>query len=292
MANDPGRAPALTEAFDLLAETLRGIAQGRPFVFVLNPGNWGDSLIRAGAEAFLAHYGFRCIRANLRDFRGNPGKVEELRLALKHPDPVFLFNGNGMMKPGNKRLPEVAALTQRFSTAIFLPATYSFDPRSLDFLPNSHFLIREEAQSRRFLPQAPLFHDMAVFLTFPGVPPGQGVGFMFRRDSEAPADQKIPRGNVDISDRGKTDTPIDGFIAHIARFQTVHTNRLHVGIAAALLGRDCHLYANGYSKNAAIHDHSLKPHFPNVTFSDRYEVPASQVEPAVLGRMRRLLGLA
>lgn len=276
--------------FSFLAEQLGAIAGGRPFVFLLNPGNWGDSLIRAGAEAFLHHYGFRYERASLRDFRHRKVSVESLCAKLGHADPVLLFNGNGMMKPGNGRLEELARLTRRFSTSIFLPATYSVGPGAYDFPATCHYFVRDEMQSRAFLPDAPFCHDMAFFLSPPDPGPGKGVGYMFRRDAEAPREQLIPRGNVDISRKGKTDTPIDGFLAHVARFQTVHTNRLHVGIAAALLGRRTFLYANDYGKNRAIYDGSLRPYFPNVSFAERFDVPASEVDRSFADRLRGIFG--
>lgn len=283
----PDRAEMFA-TFDRLAGTLRDIAGERPLVFLLNPGNWGDSLIREGAEAFLNHHGFRYERVSLRDFRHRKVSVRELSAKLDHPDPVLLFNGNGMMKPGNDRLSIVADLTQQFKTSIFLPATYSVDPAAYGFAPSSHFFIREEAQSRAFLPKAPLCHDMAFFLRPSGLGPGHGVGYMFRWDSEAPKNQPIPKGNVDISTGGKTDTPIDGFLSHVARFETVHTNRLHVGIAAALLGRDTHLYANGYGKNRAIYEQSLRPYFANVRFAERFDVPPAEVQRSFIDRLRRI----
>lgn len=47
----------------------------------------------------------------------------------------------------------------------------------------------------------------------------------------------------------------------------IETDRLHVGIAAALLGKDCVLHDNSYGKNLGVWQHSLRHHFPSVTFS-------------------------
>ena len=83
----------------------------------------------------------------------------------------------------------------------------------------------------------------------------------------------IPRGNRDISAEGTESTPMAEFLEAIARFETVHTNRLHVSIAAAMMGRRVHLYANSYFKNKAIHETSLSAAFPNLSFHQEY-VPA------------------
>jgi exopolysaccharide biosynthesis predicted pyruvyltransferase EpsI len=47
----------------------------------------------------------------------------------------------------------------------------------------------------------------------------------------------------------------------------IETDRLHVGIAAALLGKPCVLHDNSYGKNLGVWQHSLRHHFPSVTFS-------------------------
>jgi exopolysaccharide biosynthesis predicted pyruvyltransferase EpsI len=49
--------------------------------------------------------------------------------------------------------------------------------------------------------------------------------------------------------------------------QLVETNRLHVGIGAALLGKQVILHDNSYGKLRAIYDASLKD-WPNVSFAD------------------------
>jgi exopolysaccharide biosynthesis predicted pyruvyltransferase EpsI len=46
----------------------------------------------------------------------------------------------------------------------------------------------------------------------------------------------------------------------------VATDRLHVGIGAALLGKTCRLHDNSYGKNRAVYDHSIRNHFPAVVF--------------------------
>ena len=82
-----------------------------------------------------------------------------------------------------------------------------------------------------------------------------------REDMEKPENTVNPRGNIDISKRGRAHTPIDGFLEKIGTARHVHTNRLHVGIAATLLGRQVNLSGNDYFKIRAIFESSIKPHF-------------------------------
>ena len=54
------------------------------------------------------------------------------------------------------------------------------------------------------------------------------------------------------------------WLKFIDRYTHVQTDRLHVGIGAALLGKSVHLHPNRYFKNRAVYEHSLKHSFPNV----------------------------
>jgi exopolysaccharide biosynthesis predicted pyruvyltransferase EpsI len=121
------------------------------------------------------------------------------------------------------------------------------------------------------VPGARFCHDMAFFLDLPPITPVAAQGRFFRTDRES-LGQGLPEGNRDISFEGTEVTPIQGFFDAIGQFETVHTDRLHVAIVAALLGRRTHLYANGYHKNAAIFRSSLAPFYPNVSYHEFREV--------------------
>ena len=86
----------------------------------------------------------------------------------------------------------------------------------------------------------------------------------------------VPDNNRDISVEGTEITPIAPFLEAVARFDTVHTNRLHVSNAAAMMGRRDHLYANSYFKNQSIYEASLKRAFPNVSFHQKYRACANE----------------
>ena len=92
----------------------------------------------------------------------------------------------------------------------------------------------------------------------------------FRTDREQ-VDIQLPVDNVDISQIFSFGTHSSfaamlaarAFIAFIDRYDEVRTNRLHVGIGAALLGKEVKFYPNSYYKNKAVYDFSLKD-FPNI----------------------------
>ena len=54
----------------------------------------------------------------------------------------------------------------------------------------------------------------------------------------------------------------------ISKFKTVRTNRLHIGIMSAMLGRQVDLFDNSYGKIRDVFDYSLREQFPNVRWQD------------------------
>jgi hypothetical protein len=99
-----------------------------------------------------------------------------------------------------------------------------------------------------------------------------GVLNAFRNDLENTEIEK-PTHNVDISGRfASRDMSAVGsklssfyFLSAVRCSGKVRTNRLHVGIASALLRKSVHLYDNSYGKNHDVYRHSLSD-VPNVSF--------------------------
>jgi exopolysaccharide biosynthesis predicted pyruvyltransferase EpsI len=93
----------------------------------------------------------------------------------------------------------------------------------------------------------------------------------FRTDIERTA-FKIPWLNIDISQAFAADdmSLVSSLYAtyymmtFISRFNIVRTNRLHVGIMSAILGKELHFYDNSYGKNHDVFFHSMRGRFANV----------------------------
>lgn len=269
----------IRSSFDALAASLAGIAAGRPILFLVNGGNWGDSLIREGAECFLRHYGFTYTAVKASRIEKNRMTLAQAKARTGHPDPLVVYNGNGAFTDHYRRVPFLAELSRQASTMVFLPSTYAVRPEDYDFGPDTHFFARDRFESMKNCPKATFCHDMAFFLTLSAPPPRDPVGLFMRTDRERPEDAPLPLGNVDISLKGRQSTPIRRFVNAIGRYETIYTNRLHVGICGALLGRKVHLFGNDYFKIRAIHDSSIAPYFPNVTYAERGEVPDMAPRP-------------
>jgi len=83
---------------------------------------------------------------------------------------------------------------------------------------------------------------------------GSGTLLAFRRDEEALAEQ-VPLGNRDLAIECES---LDEFLWTIARYEIVKTDRAHVMIAAALLGKEVHFNASNYHKLPALAACSLQ----------------------------------
>jgi exopolysaccharide biosynthesis predicted pyruvyltransferase EpsI len=67
-----------------------------------------------------------------------------------------------------------------------------------------------------------------------------------------------------MSDEHLVEQNVVDILSVINKYNIVNTNRLHVCIGAALLGKQVNFYPNSYYKNESIFLMSLKDKFPNV----------------------------
>ena len=93
----------------------------------------------------------------------------------------------------------------------------------------------------------------------------------FRKDREK-SSIAIPADNIDVSARfayGTQDEAVCHYttatmLQFLNRFAEIRTNRLHVCISGALLGKKVQLHSNNYFKCKAVYEHSIAHRFPNV----------------------------
>ena len=82
----------------------------------------------------------------------------------------------------------------------------------------------------------------------------------------------IPKSNIDLSQVFAADDMSPASSLHatywmmrfINGFEIVRTNRLHIGIMSAMLGKQVDLLDNSYGKIRDVFNHSLRDQFPNV----------------------------
>jgi exopolysaccharide biosynthesis predicted pyruvyltransferase EpsI len=100
----------------------------------------------------------------------------------------------------------------------------------------------------------------------------RGELFAFRTDREIAAGRAVAGANFDASDEYVADEMSPALaleatwrlLDFLDRYRVVHTDRLHVAILAALLGKAVRLHDNSYGKNRVVYEQSLHA-FPGVT---------------------------
>ena len=75
--------------------------------------------------------------------------------------------------------------------------------------------------------------------------------------------------NMDLSESCKD---VEEFVSIINSHETVITDRLHVGVAAAILGKTTIVADNNYGKISSIYSYSLSYSYPNMTVISKDEL--------------------
>jgi exopolysaccharide biosynthesis predicted pyruvyltransferase EpsI len=104
----------------------------------------------------------------------------------------------------------------------------------------------------------------------PGGAPA-GVLHAFRTDLEKTA-VPLPTDNLDLASEFSHGTKNPHvchtgsfrMLRYLDTFEEVHSNRLHVSIGAALLGKRVKFWPNSYFKNRAVYEFSMRDRFSNV----------------------------
>lgn len=240
-----------------LEKLIKSNISGKEVYYVANSGNWGDALIREGTLKF-----FRDIQL----------EYTELRLFRKDWIIPFIKGGTVIYGGGGSWCNSwhtseryVRAFSKRLKV-IVLPSSfeYSYD------IPNTIFTCRDKFESQEKMPGTLFCHDMAFNLGRMSFKPGRGTGYFFRTDKESKGEITIPKNNRDISKEGNHFSEGITFFKKIANYSVIHTDRLHVAIAACLLERELHLYPGSYFKNHAVYKSSIEPFFDNAHFHDKF----------------------
>lgn len=261
----------------VLAEDLDIFRSNLPnkFIYIPNPGNAGDSLIAAATyqvfDTLNFDYTVQLTPENLKD-------------------KTVVLGGGGNLIPLYKEMHGFisAALEQGASRIILLPHTvrgneellyrlrsndliFSRDKRTTEYLKQygnfqvkeafdmalvfSASLFWEKQKEYRDLARvfAKIFAENNTLYHFIG-----SQGNFFRTDGEA-TDMVIPSDNVDLSllfqfgvQPDNAEKSVACLMKVLSTCETVHTNRLHVGVAAAHLGKKVTLFDNNYGKNHGV----------------------------------------
>lgn len=243
-----------------LAASLKKHAGRGVLIELVSGGNWGDALIHAGQRAFFDAFNIPYIRIPTKP-RSRYWKLRQSR-SLR---PVAVFSGGGALVPWWNRYDQLVEASEGYYRTIILPSTLSMELKLK--CKHTDIWLRDLDTSPKFAAKHRFCHDMAFFLDPTPRKTTQRVGMFFRTDAESVM-QGLPTGNNDISAKGRHTNDHETFLDVVGACETVYTDRLHVGISGALMGRQTHIFPSRGGKTRAIYEASIKDRYPHVSFHE------------------------
>lgn len=230
------------------ARLLGEIGVAPDVTFIRTTGNVGDQLIWAGTRSLLRDHVYREISFDDVAFAGG-------ELAL-------ISGGGAWTRRYVDYLPELLAIAElRFDRVIVLPSSFEVaEDRVREALAttNAKVFARELESHRQIsgICDAELAHDCAFFADLSRYSGIEGAGELnvFRVDDESSGLLKPPSENSDISESADS---LEDWLATIAAHRTINTDRAHVMIAGALLGKRVKYLPCSYFKVDAIAESCL-----------------------------------
>lgn len=247
-------------------------------VFYPGYGNLGDGLIALGTLDLFEDIGWapKCIQ----------GRHKEAFSGYTH----IVMGGSGGWVKGmwETYLEQTIAFLQNGGQLLILPTSFSgFGSEFVPYADQVTIFCREQRSYdellRQGMPEGQIFvcPDMAFYtkeehfsdLEIEGQYPALQI---FRLDEEGGRKQ-TPRDSVDLpllfndiqwSTTEQCVKPLRAVAGLMSQFECVETDRLHMAVLAALIGRIVKLEPSNYFKIKAIFDYTLH-RFPTVTFEER-----------------------
>ena len=262
------------EPLDLEASRARllGSLEGADDITVIRShGNVGDQLIHAGMRRLLR--GFEYKEVGLQQLYGARGQL------------AVVTGGGAWCAPYHNLPRYLPRIEKQFERVVVFPSSFDTSVKSVrDALAASRALVfaREHVSYEQIqtLCRAELAHDTAFFFDLePYRRPGRGTLLAFRTDRES-LTNSVPPGNLDLSVACET---LDEFLWLIARHEVVQTDRAHVMIAAALLGKEVRYTPSSYHKLPALVASSLRGY--TVSPLDGYEFTAGNDQTLASGQV-------
>lgn len=221
-------------------------------------GNYGDSLIWHGTKKLLSILNIKehCVDIS----------------SPKNNEILFIDGGGNLVDYYSDVRNFLIKKPALYSEILILPHTI-FGEKQVEILNNVSSKLTvfcRERVSAKFLDdklkhaEVYLWHDCAFYNEFAPILSGSGALNAFRLDIESVLNTQHEL-NIDISQNGYATKPLDELIGILQEFEQVNTDRLHIAIAATLLGKKVKLFPNSYYKNKAVFEYSLKK-FSNVDF--------------------------
>ncbi len=223
----------------------RAIGEPDDLSFIRLYGNKGDELIYAGTRQLLARRFYKEI--SVRELDGVSGHT------------ALVAGCGGWCDPYHDMVKHLPVIEARFERVIIMPSSFDVSvPSVRSALATTKALVfaRERTSFSGIyrLCDAKIAHDCAFFFDYrPYLRHGAGCLVAYRTDAES-VRSVVPENNQDIS---TSCSSLDEWLWTIARHAVVKTDRAHVLIAAALLGKVVEYGTSSYHKVPSIADYAL-----------------------------------
>jgi hypothetical protein len=198
--------------------------------------NWGIHLLVAGTKQLLASENISYKEVGRKAVRGLDGDL-------------LIVCGGGWWDHA-QGIVDVLTHAGSFRRVLVMPSTFDTNSKPIRRALSSTratLLARDHVTAERL--GLPLAHDGAFFYDYRlWERAGSGDLLAFRTDSEA-SGAPVPAGSNDIS---STAPSFRAWMETIAGAENVRTDRTHVLIAAALMGKRVELSPSAYWKNKAV----------------------------------------
>lgn len=235
---------------------LSSLGDSSDITFIAGPGNTGDQLIWEGAYHLLKDIPYK--------------KVSRTKLKKVEGETAILTGGGGWCSAFHSWPGYLKEIEERFERVVIFPSSFDTSLEEVkQTLSRTKALVfaREQTsyQMIKDLCNADYAYDTAFFYDFePFKKKGRGSLYAYREDRES-NNYPIPENNNDIS---VTCRSLSKWMKKIASYNTIYTDRAHVTIASAMLGKEVFYRSSNYHKVQGIVDFSLKG-FP-VTFQEHW----------------------
>jgi exopolysaccharide biosynthesis predicted pyruvyltransferase EpsI len=233
---------AVEDSRDVL---LRAIGEPEDLTFIRLYGNKGDELIYAGTRQLLARRFYKEV--SVRDLGGVSGHT------------ALVAGCGGWCGPYHDMVKHLPAIETKFERVIIMPSSFDVSvPSVRSTLATTKALVfareRKSFDDICRLCDAKIAYDCAFFFDYrPYLRHGEGCLVSYRIDEES-ALSGVPESNHDIS---RSCSSLDEWLWTIARHAVVKTDRAHVMIAGALLGKVVDYWTSSYHKVPSIADYAL-----------------------------------
>jgi len=246
---------------------------GKEIVYVPNAGNAGDTLIAYGTIQVLNELGIVWTMGHYSN---------------TFCDKVIIYGGGGNLVRIYRTAYDFLIKNKDSNEIVILPHTIKDEDELIESFDNKIKVFCREVKSYEYVKRLHpikdnvfLSKDMAFYIKVPDSiknVSGTGTANCMRTDRESTKKYEILEDNNDIShtlnregntsDINVINSITSKFFEYLSMYETINTDRLHVGILASLLGKKVNMYDNTYYKLRAVYEYSIKDKFPNTVMLD------------------------